>query len=300
MAFNSESSTRSGILSSAREPEQAVAAISSLEYARFCSFLEKNSGIVLGKNKEYLVTNRLRACFEETGKQSLTELLNFLEAGGQNALRSKVVDAMTTNETLWFRDTHPFDILKDTLLPELSEQLRGKSQPIRIWSAASSTGQEAYSISITISEYLKKNLGKLPQKVEIVGTDISQNALQQAKQAAYDEYEVTRGLSVEHQRQYFDRNETKLQLNSEIKQRVRFQELNLLQSYSLLGKFEIIFCRNVLIYFSNEIKSDILSRMANALKPGGYLFLGGSEPIANYSDQFDMVRCKQGVVYRLK
>ncbi len=301
MAFNSETLTASGTLASARSttvsPDQEI---SAADYARFCTFLEKSSGIILGQNKEYLVKNRLRSLLEETREKTLSALLDVLENGHQNALRSRVIDAMTTNETLWFRDIYPFEILKETILPELSDKLRGQHGPLRIWSAASSTGQEAYSISISVNEFLNQSPGSLPQNVEIVGTDISQAAIEQAKEGVYDEYEILRGLSEQHQRQYFEQDGPKRRIVTEIKQRVRFQELNLLQSYSLLGQFDIIFCRNVLIYFSNEVKSDILSRMARSLKPGGYLFLGGSEPIANYSDEFDMIRCQQGVVYRLK
>ena len=304
MAFNSDTLTGSGALSSARVSTGMAANvdqdINAADYARFCSFLENSSGILLGQNKEYLVKNRLRSILEETREKSLSELLNVLENGGPKTLRSRVIDAMTTNETLWFRDAHPFEILKDTVFPELTSELRSQPNPIRVWSAASSTGQEAYSISMTVNEFLKRNLGSLPQNVEIIATDISQEAIQQAKEGVYDDYEIVRGLDDQLQRQYFVPDGHKRRIIDEIKQRVRFQELNLLQSYSLLGKFEIIFCRNVLIYFSNDVKADILSRMARSLKPGGYLFLGGSEPIANYSDEFDMVRCKQGVVYRLK
>ncbi len=307
MAFNSDTLTGSGALSSASistRSSTAVASsdqnISTADYARFCAFLEKSSGILLGQNKEYLVKNRLRRILEETRENSLNELLNVLERGSQIALRARVIDAMTTNETLWFRDAHPFEILKETIFPELSSALKGQLRPIRIWSAASSTGQEAYSISITANEFIKRNPGSLMQKIEVVGTDISQAAIQQAKDGVYDKHEIVRGLNDQLQRQYFEQDGQKRRILPEIKKRVRFQELNLLQSYSLLGQFDIIFCRNVLIYFSNDVKSDILSRMAKSLKPGGYLFLGGSESIVNYSDAYDMVRCKQGVVYRLK
>jgi len=304
VAFNSDTLTGSGTLSSAKTVSASVASsdqdISATDYVRFCAFLEKSSGILLGQNKEYLVKNRLRSILEETREKSLSELLNILETGNLTVLRSRVIDAMTTNETLWFRDAHPFEILNDVIFPELSTELKGQSRPIRVWSAASSTGQEAYSISITTSEFLRRNPGSLSQNIEIVGTDISQAAVQQAKEGIYDDHEIVRGLSEQHQQQYFVPDDHKRRIVPGIKQRVRFQELNLLQSYSLLGQFDIIFCRNVLIYFSNDVKSDILSRMARSLKPGGYLFLGGSEPIANYSDAFDMIRCKQGVVYRLK
>lgn len=307
MAFNSELLTGSETLSSARTPAGSVKGadqeISAADYTRFCTFLEKSSGILLGQNKEYLVKNRLRKILEETREQTFGELLNVLENGAHHALRSRVIDAMTTNETLWFRDIYPFEILNELILPEFTGSTRGQSRPVRIWSAASSTGQEAYSISIIINEYLARNPGALPHNVEIIATDISPSAINQAKQGIYDNYEIVRGLNDQYQQQYFirdERDENKLRIKEDLKQRVRFQELNLLDSYALLGQFEVIFCRNVLIYFSNDIKADILSRMARSLKPGGYLFLGGSEPIANYSDKFDMIRCKQGVVYQLK
>ncbi len=298
MAFNSGINT--GTLASASPLDQESRPISAIDYERFCRFLEKRSGIVLGANKEYLVKNRLRSLLEETREKSFSELLDVLESGTQRALEARVIDAMTTNETLWFRDVHPFEILSDRILPELAENSRERFRPIRIWSAASSTGQEAYSISITIHEFQKRHPGTLPQGVEIVATDISQSAIQQAREAVYGEYEIIRGLSDEYQRQYFIDEGHQRRVIPEIRNRVRFQEMNLLQSYSLLGQFEVIFCRNVLIYFSNDVKADILSRMAKALKPGGYLFLGGSEPIANYSDEFEMIRGKQGVVYKLK
>ncbi len=295
-----DSSAEGGTLASAKPASSTnilKEGASANEYTRFCNFLEKHSGIVLGVNKEYLVTNRLRLILEENDLGSLGELLDIIQSSGKSTLYLKVIDAMTTNETLWFRDGHPFEILSEVVLPELFSS--SASRP-RIWSAASSTGQEAYSISITISEFIKRKSKALSQNADIVATDISQTALQQAKEGVYDVYEITRGLSENHQRQYFDREDQHLRLKSEIKQRVRFQQLNLLQGYSTLGSFDVIFCRNVLIYFSDEVKSDILSRMAKTLRLGGYLFLGGSEPIANYSDQFEMLRCKQGVVYRLK
>lgn len=297
MAFKSENHKDSGILSSARSTSLNQIEISIADYSRFCSFLEKHSGILLGENKQYLVKNRLRTIFEEANGKSLGQLIDCFERGELSQLRARVIDLMTTNETLWFRDSHPFEILKEVILPEYAIK---QTRPLRIWSAASSTGQEAYSISITVTEYLKRNPGSFPHQIEVVATDISQTAIKQAKEGRYDNYEIIRGLNTQFQQQYFVQDGDKRRIVDAIKQRVRFQPLNLLQSYSLLGQFDVIFCRNVLIYFSNKVKSDILSRMARSLKPGGYLFLGGSEPIANYSDDYEMIRCKQGVVYRLK
>ena len=266
------------------------------DYDTFRKYLEDACGIVLGENKHYLVTSRLKRVTEEFSFPSLTEMMQSLTSGNDRKLREKVIDAMTTNETMWFRDTYPFEILKNDLYPEL-----GKSrQPVRIWSAASSTGQEAYSISMTTSEFQQSRPGVLSADVEIVGTDISQTVVNQAKKAEYDELSVIRGLSPERRDRFFTRQGDHWQVKPDITRRTRFTELNLLNNYSLLGKFDIIFCRNVLIYFSSELKTDILERMAQILKPNGYLILGGSESPTGYTKAFEMVRFSSGVVYRLK
>ncbi|MCW8901944.1 MAG: protein-glutamate O-methyltransferase CheR [Gammaproteobacteria bacterium] len=265
------------------------------EYDLFRRYLEDACGIVLGENKHYLVTSRLKRVTEEFSFPSLSEMMHTLVKGNDRHLREKVIDAMTTNETMWFRDVYPFEILKKDLLPELA----AKKAPIRIWSAASSTGQEAYSISMAVSEFQQSNPGKLTSTVEIVGTDISQTVVNQAKQGGYDELSVVRGLSPERRDKFFRKQDDKWVIASDIMQRTRFTELNLLNNYSLLGKFDIIFCRNVLIYFSSEMKKDILERMGQILKPGGTLILGGSESPTGYTKAFGMQRYPDGVVYRL-
>ncbi|MDH5369823.1 MAG: protein-glutamate O-methyltransferase CheR [Gammaproteobacteria bacterium] len=269
--------------------------IAANEYNLFRSYLEEACGIVLGENKHYLVTSRLKRVTEEFSYPSLSEMMKTLIKGNDRNLREKVIDAMTTNETMWFRDVYPFEILKKELLPELAKN----KSPIKIWSAASSTGQEAYSISMGTSEFQQSNPGKLTSSVEIVGTDISQTVVNLAKQGRYDELSVVRGLSAERRDKFFKHKDDKWEINLDIKQRTRFLELNLLNNYSLLGKFDIIFCRNVLIYFSSEMKKDILERMAKILKPGGTLILGGSESPTGYTKEFEMVRYADGVVYRL-
>jgi len=267
--------------------------IASNEYDVFRRYLEDACGIVLGDNKHYLVTSRLKRVTEEFSFDSLSEMMNKLVTGNDLKLREKVIDAMTTNETMWFRDVYPFEILKNQLLPELSE----KKQQIRIWSAASSTGQEAYSISMAISEFQRKNPGKLTAPIEIVGTDISQTVVNKAKLGQYDELSVIRGLSTERRDKFFSKKDELWTINPEIMQRTRFGDLNLLNSYTLLGKFDIIFCRNVLIYFSSDMKKDILERMAQTLKPGGTLILGGSESPTGYTKAYVMHRYPDGVVY---
>ncbi len=264
------------------------------EYKNFQVFLEKACGIVLGENKHYLVSSRLNRLMQENNIPSLQVLVDTLEKSLNSVLKTKVIEAMTTNETLWFRDTYPFQVLNQTIFEELREQ---RKPSVRIWSAACSSGQEPYSMSMVAEEFSKKNPGF---RVEIVATDISQAILNEAKQAKYDALALARGLSEERKRQYFSPLGDQWQVNANIRQRVSFREVNLLQSYASMGKFDVIFCRNVLIYFSTESKKDILERMAKSLNPRGFLMLGASESIAQYSDKFEMVRASTGVVYRLK
>ena len=270
--------------------------ISAAEYERFCRFLEKASGITLGENKGYLIRSRLSRIVQEFDLPGFGDLLTRLENNTSPGLRARIIDAMTTNETLWFRDVHPFEVLHDEVLPAFSGP---RNQPVRIWSAACSSGQEPYSISMVVHEYQERFPGRLPAGVQVVATDISPTVLKQARNGVYDEMELARGLGPERRRKFFTHAGGVATVRDDIRRRVQFMELNLLQSYALLGLFDVIFCRNVLIYFSQDNKRDILARMAKTLRPGGYLFLGGSEPIANYSRDFEMVRCARGVVYRI-
>jgi len=264
------------------------------EYKNFQKFLEKACGIVLGENKHYLVSSRLNRLMKDNDIATLQALVDTLGKSVSSALRTKVIEAMTTNETLWFRDTYPFEVLRKTIFEDSKQQ---KKNSIRIWSAACSSGQEPYSISMITDEYLKKSPGF---RVDITATDISQEILNAAKQAKYDALALARGLSEERKRQFFSPVGDQWQVNASIRSRVNFREVNLLQSYTTLGKFDAIFCRNVLIYFSPESKTDILNRMAQSLNPRGFLLLGASESIAQYCDKFEMVRASTGVVYRLK
>lgn len=270
--------------------------ISEEEFKQFRQFLEVNSGIILGDNKQYLVNSRLSRVIDEFHLSGFGELMKKLSSDA--VIRKRIMNAMTTNETSWFRDTYPYEILKEKLLPELVKARRPR---IRMWSAACSSGQEPYSLSMIVSEYLMSQPGAIPSDaIEIIGTDISSEILEQAKAASYDDGSVARGLSDERKRRFFQQVDGKWRVNADIQRRISFREMNLMQSYTLLGKFDIIFCRNVLIYFSTELKKDILMRMSKALNRGGYLILGGSESVSGYTDCFELVRWKNGVVYRLK
>ncbi len=273
--------------------------LNNADYDKFRDFLKKACGIVLGDNKQYLVQSRLRRIMAEESIATVGELVDKMSKMPRSPLREAVVDAMTTNETLWFRDVHPFRILEEKIFPELLAN-RSLSQ-IRLWSAACSTGQEPYSISMVYDEYKKRNLGAAKASLSIIATDISASVLATAKKAEYEMLAIGRGLSKERMASYFTKTANgSWKIKPDIARVVDFRSLNLMESYSLLSKFDIIFCRNVLIYFSAESKLDILSRMHAALKPGGYLVLGASESLSGLPDKYEMVHCSPGIIYRAK
>ena len=229
-------------------------------YKQFSDFLEVQCGIVLGANKQYLVKSRLSPLLTQFKVESLPELIQRSMSFRERDLRASVIDAMTTNETLWFRDTYPFQLLVDKLYPDLSANKR----PLKIWSAASSSGQEPYSIAMSTIEYQMKKPGVMPQGIQILGTDISSAMLDHCKKGEYDSLALARGLSPERKRQFFEAindGSGRMRIAERVKKLASFRSFNLLDSYTLLGKFDIIFCRNVLIYFSPEVKSKILKCM---------------------------------------
>ncbi len=269
------------------------------DFDLFRAFLEKACGILLGSNKQYLVSSRLNKLMEQQGIKSLGELVRRLQAAPRSGLKEQVVDAMTTNETLWFRDTYPFEVLKARLFPELVKA--GSGQRLRIWSAACSSGQEPYSISMSIDEY-ERSLPSQPKLgVQIVATELSGAMLAASKAAEYDTLAIARGLSSERLQRYFDpKGPGRWVVKPAIRSRVEFRVQNLLDSYAALGKFDIVFCRNVLIYFSADVKKDILKRIHATLKPGGYLLLGASEALNGLPELYQMVQCSPGIIYKAK
>ncbi|USD29587.1 protein-glutamate O-methyltransferase CheR [Pseudoalteromonas sp. SCSIO 43201] len=267
------------------------------EYDQFRTFLEQQCGIVLGDNKLYLVKSRLAPLMARFGVETLSSLVVKTLSPHERQLRAAVVDAMTTNETLWFRDTYPFELIKTKILPEFKDLRR----PVKIWSAASSSGQEPYSIAMSANEYTSKSPGSLKMGVQIVGTDISNTMLDMCKNAEYDALALARGLSPERRKKFFtDSGNGMAKVVEPIRKMVSFRHLNLLDSYALMGKFDVIFCRNVLIYFAPEVKAKIISQFAQSLNPNGYLFLGASESMAGLSDDFNMIRCNPGIIYQKK
>ncbi|MYL27469.1 MULTISPECIES: CheR family methyltransferase [Halomonadaceae] len=272
--------------------------ISQEDYRAFKEFLQDASGILLGDNKQYLVKSRLRRIMTENRFNSLGELVQRLRKQPRSELRETVIDAMTTNETLWFRDTHPFRILEERLLGEMAAE--SSSQPLRIWSAACSTGQEPYSIAMVIDEYRRRNPGRLRRPVEIIATDVSKPVVDAAKDGIYELLALGRGLSADRQKHYFTQLPSgSWQVRKEIRDMVTFREHNLLERFGS-GRFDIVFCRNVLIYFSSDLKHDILVRTHGILKRGGYLILGASESLNGLNQYYEMVQCRPGIIYRAK
>lgn len=271
--------------------------ITAEEYSQLTEYLSSACGIELGENKQYLVSSRLKALLAKHGLKSVAELLSAVKNDGRSAMRQQIIDAMTTHETLWFRDQYPFEALKRMILPELA---RSNIPTIRIWSAACSSGQEPYSISMIVDEYRREYPRHPLGNVQIVATDISPTILKSAREGIYEDIALGRGLTSDRRAKFFDELGDRAGVKEFVRKQVIFQELNLISPFTSLGKFHVIFCRNVLIYFSDKSKTDILDRIGNVLETGGYLFMGGSESISRYSSKFEVARCYGGMVFRLK
>src|ERR1700719_2421565 len=251
-----------------------------MDYEFLRKLLKERSGLDLSADKQYLVESRLIPLARRVGLAGIAELVQKIK-GGAEALTSEVVEAMTTNETFFFRDKIPFDHLRQTVLPELV-QARASRRSLRIWCAASSTGQEPYSIAMCVKEFA----GLAGWRVEIVGTDLSQAVLEKSKAGVYSQFEVQRGLPIQMLVKYFTQVGELWQLNADIRAMVQHRQLNLLQDFSHLGTFDVIFCRNVLIYFDQDTKVAVFDRLARMIEPDGVLTLGAAESVVGISDAF--------------
>jgi chemotaxis protein methyltransferase CheR len=252
------------------------------DYSYLSALLRTKSGLALGTGKEYLLESRLPPVAKAYGFSSVNELVKTLRSGPHQELIKAVCDAMTTGETFFFRDTVPFELLRTTILPEVGDRCRKAGRPLRIWSAASSTGQEAYSIAMLLADMGVQLSGV---RVELLATDFASHALNRARRGLFTQIEVQRGLPERYLRQFFIKTGDGYRLADDIRHRVAFRELNLLESFRSLGQFDIILCRNVLIYFDSLTKKDVLDRLSSALTPGGYLFLGATETAFGLSER---------------
>jgi chemotaxis protein methyltransferase CheR len=255
--------------------------VTPLDYEFLRKLLKERSGLDLSADKQYLVESRLVPLARKAGLAGISELVQKIK-NGTDPLTADVVEAMTTNETFFFRDKIPFDHLREAVLPELM-QARASRRSLRIWCAASSSGQEPYSIAMCL-----KGLGAALAgwRIEILATDLSQAVLEKSKAGIFSQFEVQRGLPIQMLVKHFTQVGELWQLNADIRAMVQHRQLNLLQDFSHLGNFDVIFCRNVMIYFDQDTKTGIFDRLAKALEADGVLALGAAESVVGISDAF--------------
>jgi chemotaxis protein methyltransferase CheR len=259
--------------------------MTGFDYEYLRKFLRERSGLVLSADKHYLLESRLLPVSRRAGLASLAELAHRLRSNDCEALAAEVVEAMTTNESFFFRDKIPFEHFRDTIIPRLIAA-RGHRRRIRIWCAAASTGQEPYSLAMSIKEMGDRLSG---WQIEILATDISNEALRRARSAIYSQFEVQRGLPIMLLLKYFKQIDENWQIGPDIRAMVQFRMLNLIGDFAKLGIFDVVFCRNVLIYFDQPTKISVLDRLAQNLDRDGYLVLGAAETVVGLTESLKPV-----------
>ena len=262
-----------------------------LDYEYLRKLLKERSGLVLSADKQYLVESRLLPVARKAGLASLVDLVAKLKTPGATALINDVVEAMTTNESFFFRDKVPFDLFRDDIMPSLLAA-RASQKRIRIWCAAASTGQEPYSLAMCLKEMSAKLAG---WRIEILGTDISTEVLEKAKAGIYSQFEVQRGLPIQLLVKHFTQVGEMWQISPEIRAMVQYRSLNLLQDFASLGTFDAVFCRNVLIYFDQDTKIGVLDRIARLMEADSYLVLGAAETVVGLTEAFRPMADKRGL-----
>ena len=261
-----------------------------LDYDFLRKLLKDRSGLVLSADKQYLVESRLMPIARKAGINGLGELVAKLKAGSER-LAVDVVEAMTTNESFFFRDKIPFDHFREVVLPTLMKA-RAAHKRIRIWCAAASTGQEPYSLAMLLKEQADKLIG---WRVDIIGTDLSTEVLEKAKAGMYSQFEVQRGLPIQMLVKYFAANGEMWQVSADLRAMVQYKPFNLLQDFSHLGMFDVVFCRNVLIYFDQETKIAVLERVARVMEADSYLVLGAAETVVGLTESFKPMLDRRGL-----
>lgn len=261
-----------------------------LEYEFLRKLLRDRSGLDLSADKQYLIESRLLPLARKAGLPGISELVQKLKDGAA-PLITQVVEAMTTNETFFFRDKTPFDHFREAIIPELVKA-RASRKSIRIWCAAGSTGQEPYSLAMSIKE-----MGALLSgwRVEIVATDLSQEVLEKSKSGLYSQFEVQRGLPIQLLVKYFKQVGELWQINADLRAMIQHRQFNLLHDYAQLGTFDVIFCRNVLIYFDQDTKINIFGRLAKSAEHDGFLVLGAAETVVGLTDVFKPLTERRGL-----
>ncbi|NKB20159.1 MAG: chemotaxis protein CheR [Alphaproteobacteria bacterium] len=263
------------------------------DFEFLCAYLKTESGLVLTEEKTYLVESRLVPVARKRGLADLDELIGVVRSKRDPDLNKEVIEAMTTNESFFFRDVKPFESLKSAVMPVISSARKaGGASKIRIWSAACSSGQEPYTIAMVLKENPELLQGL---DFEIVATDLSTEILDKAKEGLYTQFEAQRGMPIELLVKYFEQVGEQWKIDESLRSMISFQPLNLLSNLNALGRFDIVFCRNVLIYFDAETKGEVLGRMRRQMPEDGFLFLGGAETVVGVSDAFKTVPGERGV-----
>ncbi|NQV47356.1 MAG: protein-glutamate O-methyltransferase [Rhodospirillaceae bacterium] len=261
------------------------------DFEYLSTLVKGQSGLVLTEDKGYLLESRLLPVARKRGLKGLEELVDTLKHHEDKQLINDVTEAMTTNESFFFRDIKPFDLFRNHVLPHLLKN-RTDRKSFRIWCAAASSGQEPYSLAMTI----KEEAAKLASwKTEIVGTDISKEILEKAKAGLYSQFEVQRGLPIQLLLKYFQKQDDMWQADAALRAMIQFREYNLLANLMPLGKFDVVFCRNVLIYFDQETKGKVLDQIASLMPDDGILFLGGAETVLGITEMFKPITGHRGV-----
>jgi len=253
--------------------------------------LKQRSGLVLAPEKQYLAESRLLPLARRNGMSTLTELVGKLKTPQAATLASEVVDAMTTNETYFFRDKIPFEYFHDAIMPALIAS-RAREKSIRIWCAAASTGQEPYSLAMTLKGMGAQLAG---YKVQILATDLCAEVIERAREGIYSQFEVQRGLPIQQLVKFFAKLGEHWQIARELRAMVQFRPLNLLADFKPLGRFDVVFCRNVLIYFDQATKTQVLERVARQMPDDGFLVLGAAETVVGLTDLLKPVADKRGL-----
>ena len=264
--------------------------ISKEEFSLFRDYIHDVCGIAIPAEKAYLIETRLTKLMLDAGAETFGDFHDYIIANRDPSMRQKIINAITTNETLWFRDGAPWKVLEEEHLPRLVDALEASvKKRVRIWCAAVSTGQEAYSTAMCVDDYLTRTnrRGHSLSDFEILATDISSRVLDIAKKGVYDKVSIRRGLSEHYRAKYFEEQNSAWAIDPKIRDAVTFKLFNLLDNYRAFGQFDIIFCRYVLIYFSNAIKADIIRKMRDALSDGGILFTGNYVLYELFEDGFD-------------
>ena len=262
-----------------------------LDYDYLRTLVKQRSGLVLTADKQYLVESRLLPVARKAGLTGLSDLVLRLKGPNAQGLVVEVVEAMMTNESFFFRDKVPFEHFRDTIVPALVAA-RASQRRIRIWCAAASTGQEPYSLAMCLKEIAPQVAG---WRIDIVATDLSTEVLEKAKAGIYSQFEVQRGLPIQMLIKYFAQVGETWQIAPEIRAMIQFRSFNLLNDFASVGMFDVVFCRNVLIYFDQPTKVGVLERMARAVERDGYLVLGAAETVVGLTDSFKPVPDRRGL-----